>query len=373
MKNDIKENEMIKGADLSSLSDVEKHGGKFYLNNKEEDCIKIIKQSGFNLIRLRLFNDPYDEDGNSYQIGDCDIDGVIKMAKRIKEYDLNWMLDFHYSDAWADPGKQIMPKAWRNYNLEELIDAVYEFTKETLIKLKELYLVPNIIQVGNEITNGLLWPIGKKPNYENIALLISSGIRACKEILPESKIMIHIDKGTDNELFNDFFDNYFKYNGLDFDYIGLSYYIFWHGKLSDLENNMRLLYEKYHKEMIIVETSYAFTDKDYKEYEKLEDHERKGMATKKELLKDLPFEISEDGQADYMQYLMNLIKNTKGCLGFVYWGGESLPKEGLTWANEKAIEYMNEKGPMGSEWCNQALFDYDGNALKILNIVKDFK
>ena len=115
--------------------------------------------------------------------------------------------------------------------------------------------------------------------------------------------MIHIDKGTDNELFNDFFDNYFKYNGLDFDYIGLSYYIFWHGKLSDLENNMRLLYEKYHKEMIIVETSYAFTDKDYKEYEKLEDYQRKGMATKKELLKDLPFEISEDGQADYMQYV----------------------------------------------------------------------
>lgn len=364
---------MIKGVDLSSLSSVERHGGKFYLNNKQQDCISIIKQSGFNLVRLRLFNDPFDEEKNSYQIGDCDLDGVIETAKRIKEYGFDWLLDFHYSDAWADPGKQTLPKSWRNHSLQELIEAVYEFSKHTLEELKRLDLSPSIVQIGNEVTNGLLWPIGKKPNYENIALLISSGIRACREVLPEAKIMIHIDKGTDNELFNDFFDNYFRYNGLDFDYIGLSYYIFWHGSLDDLENNMKLLYEKYHKEMIIVETSYVFTDEDYKQYENLEDHQRKGMATKSHLLEGLPFEISEDGQSDYMQYLMELIDATKGCLGFVYWGGESLPVEGMTWANDKAIEYMNEIGPGGLEWCNQALFDYDGNALKILETIKNYK
>ena len=136
---------MIKGADLSSLSDIERHDGKYYLEGKEEDCIRILRQKGFNMVRLRLFNDPFDENGRSYGAGECDLASVIGMAQRVKEAGMEWLLDFHYSDCWADPGKQTLPKAWRNLNHRELKEAVGSFTKESLLKMKECDVAPVLI------------------------------------------------------------------------------------------------------------------------------------------------------------------------------------------------------------------------------------
>ena len=366
---------MIKGVDLSSIIEIEKHGGKYYLDNKETDILDIMKYYDINLIRLRLFNDPYDEDGNSYGCGKCDLDNLIEIVKRINKVGIDWYLDFHYSDAWADPGKQIMPKAWKNINYEELVAALYEYTKYVLIKLKELNYDPKIISIGNEITSGMCWPIGHIDNRENLIGLINSGIKAVKEIMPSSKIMLHLDNGGNNELYRDFFDKYFDMGGLDFDYIGLSYYPLWHGSLQSLKNNLDDLANRYNKDLLIVETSFPFSKEDYKEYERLDDDQRKGMASKKELLDKLDIEVSKDGQIIYMDKLINIIKsiNNNRCKGFVYWGGESIPVKGVYWATYEGIKYMNEKGPLGNEWANQALFDYDGNSLPVLNFIKNIK
>ena len=365
---------MIKGVDLSSLSNIEDLGGKFFYQGKQEDCLKILKECNINLIRIRLFNDPFSNDKKSYGAGYSDIDNVIKFASRVEAENIDWLLDFHYSDFWADPGKQILPKAWKNYNLEELINAVYDFTYESLNKIKENNLKPSIIAIGNEITNGMLWPYGHADNFENLIKLINSGIKAAKKVFSDSKIMLHLDNGGRNDLYRNFFDNYFKLGGLDFDYIGLSYYVLWHGQIDTLKANMDDLAIRYKKDMIVAETSYPFSDKDYKEYEKLSADNRKGPATKPELLKNLPFEVSETGQAEYMHYLMGLIDDVKDNRGkgFIYWGAEMIPVPGFTWASDEAIDYMHEKGPGGNEWANQALFDYDGNALKVLETVKKF-
>lgn len=363
---------MIKGVDLSSLSAIEECGGKYYLNNIETDCIEIMKLNNINLIRLRLFNNPYDENGKSYGAGNCDLKGVIETAKKVKDKGLDWYLDFHYSDCWADPGKQRMPKKWVGLNIDELEKELYDYTYDVLSKLKELNLNPSIVSIGNEITNGICWPIGHKDNFENLVRLLNAGIEAAKQVMPESKIMLHLDNGGRNDIYQNFFDKYFKLGGLDFDIIGLSYYIFWHGQIQGLIDNLKDLSTRYNKDLMVVEVSYAFTDKDYKEYEKLEDSQRKGMATKPELLQNLPFEVSEDGQAQYMKYIMDIISDTPRCLGFVYWGGEDIPVPGVSWASQEGIDYMKEKGPGGHEWCNQALFDYDGNALKILEVIKEY-
>ena len=259
------------------------------------------------------------------------------------------------------------------YNI--LKDALYEYTKDVLIKLKELNYDPKIISIGNEITNGMCWPIGHIDNRENLIGLINSGIKAVKEIMPESRIMLHLDNGGNNNLYRDFFDRYFDMGGSDFDYIGLSYYPLWHGSLDSLKNNLDDLANRYDKDLLIVETSFPFTDKDYKEYEGLEDSERKGMASKKELLDKLDIEVSKDGQIIYMDKLINIINSIKNnkCRGFIYWGGESIPVKGVSWATSEGLKYMNEKGPLGNEWANQALFDYDGNSLPVLNFIKKIK
>lgn len=175
-------------------------------------------------------------------------------------------------------------------------------------------------------------------------------------------------------MYRDWFDNYFSHGGKDFEYMGLSYYPFWHGSMEDLKNNMNDMANRYHKDMIVAEVSTAFTMEDYKDYEKLSDEKRKGMATKPELTEKVPYEMSKEGQSEFMQDLMELIKNINDGRGkgFIYWEPAWLPVPGTQWATEEAIIYMQEKGPCGNEWANQALFDYDGNALPALKTIKEF-
>ncbi len=368
-------NAFIKGADVSFLETIETNGGRFFLNGQKSDLFTILKKHGFNLIRLRLFNDPYDKEGRSYGAGGCDEDFLIRMANRCRLASLDWLLDFHYSDCWADPGKQTMPKAWVGLDYKELTEAVYSYTRDVLTHLKQRNLAPSMVAVGNEITNGLLWPIGRKGNDAQIAGLVSAGIRAVREVLPLARVMIHLDNGGNNEIYRAFFDSYLSHQGADFDIIGLSYYPFWHGSLQDLRNNMTDLAQRYHKDLIVAETSYPFTLEDYREREKISAEDFKGMAIKENPIDHpLPFEISEKGQKEFMLALMKLISDVpdKRGRGFIYWGGECLPVENSDWASEAGIAYMHEKGPTGNEWANQALFDYDGNGLEILKAIRDY-
>lgn len=364
----------IKGMDLSTLNELEKCNAKYFDNGQEKDILQIMKEHDVDTIRLRLWNDPKAEDGAEYGAGNNDLSETIAMGKKVTDAGLGVLLNFHYSDFWADPGKQIKPKAWKDYGVEELKKAVYEFTKDSLTKVLEAGVKVTLIQVGNELSNGLLWPEGKVPNYDNIAQFVSAGINACREVNPDIPIMIHLDNGGNNELYRRWFDHYID-AGADFDYIGLSYYPFWHGSLDQLEYNMNDIAVRYNKDLIIAEVSMGYTMEDYKEYEKLEDSERKGYATRKELVDKIDYPMTKQGQYDFTEDLLNRVVNVAGGhgAGFFWWEPAWIPVPGSGWATPASLKYMNDPGPCGNEWANQALFDYDGNKLKTLELIRDFK
>ncbi len=362
----------IKGADLSTLIEVEQNGGKFYDEGVEGDCIEILKKYGFNYVRLRLWNDPYAPDGRPYSAGTNDFDMLVKLGRRVVDAGLGFLLDFHYSDFWADPGKQFMPKAWaENATVESLTKNVYDYTFKTVSDLIALGLKPTMIQIGNELSNGLLWPYGKVPEYDNIAKFVSSGIDAVRAIDKSIPLMIHLDNGGKNELYREWFDNYTK-RGSDFDIIGLSYYPFWHGSLEALKNNMNDIAKRYGKDLVVAEVSMGFTMEDYGLYEGLASDERKGYATRKELIDKIEHPMTKEGQCQFMKDFGDVIKQVphdRG-LGFFYWEPAWLPVPNVGWASEAALEYTHEAGPGGNEWANQALFDYEGNALPALKVIK---
>ena len=364
----------IKGMDLSTLLELERCGAKYYDHGVERDVLDIIKDYDVDTIRIRLWNDPKSEDGEPYGAGNNDLEETIAIGKKVTDAGFGVLLNFHYSDFWADPGKQIKPKAWANYGADELEKAVYDFTLESLQRVLDAGVNVTMIQVGNELSNGLLWPEGKVPNYDNIARFVSSGIRACRKLNPEIPIMIHLDNGGNNELYVRWFENYIK-RGEDFEYIGLSYYPFWHGSLDALEFNMNDIAKRFGKELIIAEVSMGYTMEDYKDYEKLEDSERKGYATRPALVEKIDYPMTIQGQVDFTKDFLNRVSNVVNGLGmgFFWWEPAWIPVPGSGWATPASLKYMNDPGPCGNEWANQALFDYDGNALSTLEIIRDFK
>lgn len=365
--------EFIKGMDVSTLIEEVSLGAKYYDEGIEGEALEILKRYGANSLRIRLWNDPYSPDGKPYGAGTNDFEKLVKLASAGKKLGYSYLLDLHYSDFWADPGKQYTPKAWADCSVEELEQNVYSYTKYLLEKLKELDLVPEMVQVGNEITNGLMWPHGKWENVDNISRFISAGIRAVREVTPESRVMLHLDCGGNNERCREWFDAYVS-RGEDFDIIGLSYYPFWHGTIADLTNNMNDLSKRYGKDIIVNEISMGFTMEDYREREKQPVEELKGMATKPHLAEVVEYPMTKQGQADFMQEVMEKIAQVpegRG-KGFYYWEPAWIPVPGCGWANEESLKYINDPGPGGNEWANQALFDYDGNALPALKVIRDF-
>ncbi len=364
-----------KGMDISTIKEVESLGGKFYDHGVEKDIFEILKSYGTNAVRIRLWNDPYAEDGTPYGAGTNDLPTAIELAKRAKAHGMEVLLCMHYSDFWADPGKQRVPKAWRGMDTEQLTKAVYDFTRDTLLALRDAGAYPDLIQIGNELTNGMLWPFAKLQecgNYDNLARFVSAGIRAVRSLDADMPVMIHLDNGGNAPMYIDWFDHYIG-RGEDFQIIGLSYYPFWHGSLEELRKNMNDLAVRYGKELVIAEVSMGYTMEDYAAYEKLADNERKGYATKPALVENLPFPMTKDGQADFMRALFAVIGQVpeKKCRGFFYWEPAWIPVPGSGWANEEALKYIEEKGPGGNEWANQALFDYNGQALPALEVIRD--
>lgn len=364
----------IKGMDISTLLEVEKCGGRFFDEGREEDALSILKRYGTNAVRLRLWNDPYSESGEPYGAGTNDLAVTMTLAKRAKRMGLQILLDFHYSDFWTDPGKQFVPKAWRGKNAEELEQALFSYTKETLSAMKEEGVLPDLVQVGNELSNGLLWPLGQVPAYDNIARFVSAGIRGVRAVDGEIPIMIHLDNGGNNELYRRWFDEYCK-RGEDFQIIGLSYYPFWHGSLQMLTDNMKDIAQRYQKELIVAEVSMGYTMEDYAAYEKLSVGERKGYATKPALVEKIEYPMTKQGQCDFMEDFLSRIAEVPDDRGrgFFYWEPAWIPVPGSGWATESSLAYIEDKGPCGNEWANQALFDYDGNALPALKVIRDFE
>ena len=359
-------NGFLKGADLSTLLEVERCGGRFFdLDGREDDAINILARRGVNHVRLRLWNDPYSETEESYGGGGCDLNTVAATAKRAKDLGLSWQLVFHYSDFWVDPGKQNLPKAWRGLSPQALEKAVYTFTRGTLQTLKAQGLAPELASVGNEITNGLLWPDGRVPARDRIARLVGSGIRAVRDTLPEAKVLIHLDNGGKPEISREWFSRYAENGGEGFDLIGLSYYPFWSGSMAGLEENLRCLAELYHKPLLITETATGHTLRDYASFEGLAPGERKGPAAGEREAASVPYPMTPEGQAAFLTALAALIRRTPEGLGagLVYWEPAWLPVKGSGWASAAGLRYLRDPGPGGNEWANQALFDYEGRAL----------
>ncbi len=364
------------GVDLSTWLSEEQLGAKYYLNGEQKDLLEILKQFGINSVRLRLWHNPKSETGEAYGAGDNDLANTILMAKRVKQAGMSFLLDIHYSDFWTDPGKQYKPKAWVGLSYEELVAALENYTIEVMETLIREGAAPDLVQVGNELSNGLLWPDGLVPEYEHIAELVSAGIRGVRKVDKDIPIMIHLDNGGKQELYRTWFDNYMNYctekypDGLDYQIIGLSYYPFWHGTLAELEANMRMVAERYQKQLVVAEVSMGYTMDDYSRYENLLPTERKGMATREELVAKIEYPMTKDGQKDFMEDLLTRLESIPGTLGYYYWEPAWIPLPGCGWATEASLAYIHDCGPCGNEWANQALFDYDGNALPALEVLR---
>jgi beta-galactosidase len=242
------------GADISFLPELEAKGIKFSDKGVTKDAIEIIKDHGINYVRLRIFHDPAQDSGYSPKKGFCDLNYTKQMAKRVKAAGLKLLLDFHYSDYWADPGKQYKPAAWENLSFEELKKALYDYTKMVMEELKAQGTTPDMVQVGNEINHGIVWPDGNVSNMDQLAQLLCAGTAAVKAVEPTTQMMLHVALGGQNNESVFFIDNMLA-RGVHFDVIGQSYYPKWHGTLADLENNLNDLVRRYNKDVIVVEYS----------------------------------------------------------------------------------------------------------------------
>ena len=245
-----------KGADISWLPQMEATGYKFYNDSgQEEDCFKILKDHGMNSIRLRTFVNPTDNKAS----GHCSKDETVAMAVRAQKWGMKVMIDFHYSDSWADPGQQRKPKAWEGHDFPTLLNDLYSYTFEVMTALKTAGISPEWVQVGNEIPGGMIYPDGSSSNWPQLAQLINKAYEAIKAVSPESKVILHIDQGNNNGRFRWWFDAATA-NGAKYDVIGLSYYPYWlEGKpdyslsIEDLGANLNDMASRYGKEVMVVE------------------------------------------------------------------------------------------------------------------------
>ncbi|HTM92489.1 MAG TPA: glycosyl hydrolase 53 family protein, partial [Flavisolibacter sp.] len=242
------------GADISFLPQLEDRGMKFSDNGVTKDAVQILKDNGLNYVRLRLFVNPEGDSGYSPKKGFCDLDLTIAMAKRVKAAGMKFLLNFHYSDTWADPQKQFKPAAWKGQSFEQLRQTVFNYNKGVIQQMKKAGVTPDMVQIGNEINHGMIWPEGHINNLDSLAQLIYAAIQGVKAADPSITIMLHIALGGQNDESRFFLDNMIM-RGVPFDVIGLSYYPRWHNTLEDLRYNLDDLARQYGKDLIVVEYS----------------------------------------------------------------------------------------------------------------------
>ncbi|UOQ68806.1 glycosyl hydrolase 53 family protein [Hymenobacter volaticus] len=242
----------ILGADISFLPQLEARGIKFTDQGTEKDAIAILKEHGFNYVRLRIFNNPAQPKGYSPKSGFCDLAHTKQMAKRVKAAGMKLLLDFHYSDYWADPQQQNKPVAWAGKDFSALKDSVQTYTHYVMQQLKNQGTEPEMVQIGNEINHGMIWPEGHVNNLDSLAQLLYAGFKGVKAVSPQAIIMVHVALGGQAEESKFFYDA-MRQRNLPYDVIGLSYYPKWHGTLSDLKSNIASLSKRYNKQIMVAE------------------------------------------------------------------------------------------------------------------------
>ena len=365
--------DFIFGMDASIVPAEEASGVKYYdFEGNEADVFQVMADCGINTIRVRVWNDPYDKNGNGYGGGNCDIANAVAIGKRATAAGMGLLVDFHYSDFWADPGKQMVPKAWKGMDIEAKTEACYQFTLDCLTQLKHAGVKVTMVQVGNE-TNGRL--AGEK-TWFNIQYLMQAGARATREAYPEALVAVHFANPENAESYATYASKLAYYN-VDYDVFGSSYYPYWHGTLENLAAVLDNIAVTYGKKVMVLETSYAYTGEDF-------DFSGNTISDGGAIVKDYPFSVQ--GQATNIREITDtLVNRTSAGIGVCYWEGCWIPvgtasweenhalweTHGSGWASSYAAEYdPNDAGKYygGCAVDNQALFDANGHPLESLKV-----
>ena len=329
-----------RGADLSFLPEIEQAGTVFYNGGTAASVLDILKNNGCNLVRVRLWHHPLNEHSG--------LDEVLDFCKRIHDRGMQILLDFHYSDTWADPAHQSTPSSWASADFTGLQDSVYNYTQRVINLLIAQNTLPAIVQIGNEINNGFLWNTGKvssntDPNWINFVTLLNKAIAAVKSVDANNQISIMLHyAGIDGAIY---FFRTIQHN-VAFDMIGISYYPWWHGKdLNTVQQQLNSL-TSLNKKIMIVETAYPFTLQ-------WKDQTQNVVGTSEELING--YDATPDGQLAYLIKLRTIISSVSNNLGigFCYWAPD--------WVAFKVATSTD-----GSSWENLALFDFSNNALPAL-------
>jgi len=373
-------NDFLLGMDASSVIAEEDSGVKYYdYDGKEADVFKVLSESGVNTIRVRIWNNPYTSEGKGYGGGNNDLTKAIAIGKRATQYQMKLLVDFHYSDFWADPSKQQCPKSWASLEYEDKKTALYNYTKDCLSQLVNAGVAIRMVQLGNETTAGHM---AGETRFSYYCGLVNAGSQAVREICPDALVAVHF---TNPEKVGNYADYAAKLleNNVDYDVFGSSYYPYWHGTLDNLATVLSSIATTYNKKVMVLETSYAYTS---------EDTDFWGNtigATSGYDVKDYPFSIA--GQTNCVREIANtLVNKTTSAIGLCYWEGtwisvgtDSLEanqvkweKYGSGWASSYAAEYDAKDAGQYYGGCavdNQAFFDATGKpleSLKVFNLMR---
>ncbi len=384
--------DFIEGVDISSFLAERESGVTFYdfdgnkLDN--QGFFDLLKENGVNYVRIRVWNDPYNGSGNSYGGGHNDIDTAVTLGKYATNAGLKVLIDFHYSDFWADPSKQMVPKAWTSLSLDEKTDAVYDFTKSSLQKLLDNGVDVGMVQVGNE-TNG---KICGESSWDAMSRIFNAGSSAIREISEKNNqdilVALHFANPETSGRYAGYAKNLDAYD-VDYDVFASSYYPYWHGTTSNLTSVLKSIAETYDKQVMVAETSWAYTLEDGDGFTNTV---REGNNDK-----DMPYAFSVQGQADEISSVMQAVADIgEAGLGVFYWEPAWIPvqvydedaedaeevlasnqekweKYGSGWASSYAAEYdPDDAGEWygGSAIDNQALFDFEGRPLQSLKVFR---
>ncbi|MBQ1460397.1 MAG: glycosyl hydrolase 53 family protein [Oscillospiraceae bacterium] len=364
--------DFILGMDASSVIAEERSGVKYYnFDGEEQDIFRTLAENGVTHIRVRVWNAPYDGQGRGYGGGNNDIDTAVEIGKRATKYGMKLIVDFHYSDFWADPGKQMVPKAWKDMDIETKTQAAYEYTRDCLQKLKKAKVDVGMVQVGNE-TNGAL--CGEK-TWFNIQYIMQAGSQAIREVYPEALVAVHFANPEKAGAYAEYAKK-LDYYQVDYDVFASSYYPFWHGTLENLSSVLTDISQRYGKKVMVMETSYAYTGEDT-------DFNGNTISDGGTYTKDYPFTVQ--GQANSVRNVIDTVAHVPKGIGVVYWEGawitvgtasweenHKLWEEfGSGWASSYAASYdPDDAGKYygGSAVDNQAMFGPDGHPLESLKV-----